>query len=87
MRTTRPQTWQLQDAKNQLSDVVEQALHKGPQIITRRGVDTAVVLSFKEWVRLAKRRTPLVDLLRQAPRVKGGIDVTRSKDTGRDFRF
>ena len=42
MRIIEPKSWQLQEAKNQLSEVVEQALKTGPQIITRRGVDTAV---------------------------------------------
>jgi prevent-host-death family protein len=87
MRNTKPRAWQLQQAKNQLSEVVEEALRTGPQIITRRGVDTAVVLAFDEWVRLARRRAPLVDLLRRAPRLKGGLDIERSKDAGRDVSF
>jgi prevent-host-death family protein len=29
--------WQLQDAKNKLSEVIERALRQGPQLITRRG--------------------------------------------------
>jgi prevent-host-death family protein len=37
-------TWQLQEAKNRFSEVVEEALKEGPQVITRRGVETAVVL-------------------------------------------
>ena len=39
-------SWALQDAKNRLSEVVERALHDGPQTITRRGKDTAVLLDF-----------------------------------------
>jgi len=37
--------WPLQDAKNKFSEVVNNAVHRGPQIITRRGVQTVVVLS------------------------------------------
>jgi len=47
-------TWQLQEAKNRLSTLVEGALHHGPQIITRRGVRTAIVLSVKDYERLTK---------------------------------
>lgn len=76
--------WQLQDAKNRLSEVVDQAIGGEPQIITRRGTDTAVVLSFAEWSKLSRRRGRLIDVLRRAPRVPGGLDVARSTDTGRD---
>jgi len=37
-------TWALQDAKNRFSELVEQALHDGPQMVTRRGKETVVVM-------------------------------------------
>ncbi|MBM3223472.1 MAG: type II toxin-antitoxin system Phd/YefM family antitoxin [Candidatus Tectomicrobia bacterium] len=37
--------WPLQDAKNRFSELVEQALHDGPQVVTRHGKATVVVLS------------------------------------------
>lgn len=46
-------TWQLQDAKARFSEVIDTALENGPQIITRRGKDTAVLLSVEEWKRLS----------------------------------
>jgi antitoxin Phd len=76
-------SWALQDAKNRLSEVVTEALRSGPQVITRRGQETAVVVSFEEWTRLSRRRGRLIDVLRRAPRVRGGLDVQRSKDAGR----
>ncbi len=45
-------TWQLQDAKARFSELVDTAERKGPQIITRRGVDTAVLVPIAEWKRL-----------------------------------
>jgi prevent-host-death family protein len=83
----RSKSWQLQDAKNRFSEVVDEARRSGPQIITRRGADAAVVISFEEWVRLSRQRTPLVEILRRAPRVRGGLDVERSTDTGRDVEL
>ncbi len=53
------QTWQLQTAKNKFSQVVNQALQSGPQIITRRGVKTAVVISFEDYRRLLASRKKL----------------------------
>jgi len=84
MSRTAPRTWQLQDAKNRLSEVVEEARRSGPQVITRRGEETAVVLSFEDWKRLSQDAEPLVELLRRAPRIRGGLVVERSRDTGRD---
>jgi len=42
-------TWQLQEAKAKLSEVIDTAKKRGPQIITQRGVKTAVVMPFDEW--------------------------------------
>jgi antitoxin Phd len=44
--------WQLQDAKARFSELIEDTLAKGPQIVTRRGIDTAVVVSLEEWRKL-----------------------------------
>jgi len=44
--------WQLQDAKARFSELIEDSLQKGPQVVTRRGIDTAVVVSLEEWQKL-----------------------------------
>ncbi len=41
--------WQLQTAKNKLSQVVDQAVADGPQIISRRGENTAVIISYQDY--------------------------------------
>jgi len=76
--------WQLQDAKNRFSEVVDEAIRSGPQVITRHGEETAVVISFDEWRRLSHRRGRLIDVLRRAPKIPGGLDVRRASDTGRN---
>jgi antitoxin Phd len=83
MSATR-KSWQLQDAKNRFSEVVEEARRSGPQFITRRGADAAVVVSSDDWARLTRRRSSLIEVLRRAPRIPGGLVITRSTDTGRD---
>ena len=56
--------WQLQDAKARFSELIDDTLEKGPQIVTRRGIDTAVVVSFEEWRRLRETARPnLKDVL------------------------
>ena len=52
-RPGKGQRWALQDAKNKLSEVVRAAEQGEPQIVTRRGVETAVVISHDEFERLS----------------------------------
>lgn len=51
--------WQFQVAKNKLSQVVDEAISTGPQIITRHGEPAAVVLSYSEYLRLKSKKEPL----------------------------
>lgn len=59
--------WQLQDAKNQFSKVVQKARFEGPQEITVRGERTAVVLSTRDYDNLRAGRPTLVDDLLGGP--------------------
>ena len=45
--------WQLQEAKARFSEVLDTAAKKGPQVITRRGVETAVIVSFTDWQKVS----------------------------------
>jgi prevent-host-death family protein len=42
-------TWQVQEAKAKFSELLESALKDGPQIITKRGVETAVLVPINQW--------------------------------------
>jgi antitoxin Phd len=53
-------TWQVQQAKARLSQVIDDAQTKGPQVITKHGAESAVVLSIAEYKAL-KHPTPQVD--------------------------
>ena len=75
--------WQLQDAKNQLSEVVRKARSEGPQVITLHGTDAAVVVSVKDYGRLSRPRGRLVDFFRRSPLVGVELKLSRDKDTGR----
>ena len=73
--------WQLQEAKNRLSEVVKAAKSKGPQIITVRGKEEVAVVSMAE-LRKLKQRTKDRPFWETAPKID--LDVERSRDTGRD---
>lgn len=75
--------WQLQEAKNRLSEVVRKAQHEGPQTITLHGKDAAVVISAKAFADLPQRKGTLVDFFRNSPFAGVDLKVTRSRDTGR----
>jgi prevent-host-death family protein len=51
-------TWQLQEAKARFSELIETALMEGPQVVTRRGVEAAVVVPIAEWRRLQQGAAP-----------------------------
>jgi prevent-host-death family protein len=59
--------WQLQDAKNHFSKVVQNARTEGPQIVTLRGERAAVVLSAEDYDALCAGRPTLVDHLLSGP--------------------
>jgi prevent-host-death family protein len=44
--------WQVYDAKARFSELLDAALKDGPQVVTRRGVETAVLVPIDEWKRL-----------------------------------
>jgi prevent-host-death family protein len=61
--------WPVQDAKARFSELLDASLREGPQIVTRRGVETAVVVPIEEWKRLTdKPRKSAIDVLLHDPR-------------------
>ena len=79
--------WQLQDAKNKFSKLVDNAQHNGPQIVTKHGKDAVVVLSIDEYQKLTKPRTNLVKFFQTSPLAKEDIDLSRSTEAPRDIEL
>jgi prevent-host-death family protein len=76
--------WQLQEAKNRLSEVVRKAHEEGPQMITLRGDDAVVVLTATEFHMLTrKHKENLVQFFASSPLKGVDLDLARSRDTGR----
>jgi prevent-host-death family protein len=59
--------WQLQDAKNRFSEVVQRARREGPQTVTVRGERAAVVLSAEAYDQLVAAHPTLIDHLLADP--------------------
>lgn len=76
--------WQLQEAKNKFSEVVEEALKHGPQVITKRGVETAIVLSYTEYRKLQLAQQSLSSFFRSSPLVDVDLDLTRDISSDRE---
>jgi antitoxin Phd len=60
-------SWQVQDAKARFSEFLNATVKKGPQVVTRRGIATAVLVPIEEWERLQKAARPTLKDLLLAP--------------------
>ena len=79
-------TWQLQEAKARLSEVIKKAAKKGPQKITVHGELSAVVISSKEYERLKHPRGSFVEFMRRSPLYGLELDFRREQTLARGPR-
>jgi len=77
-------SWQLQEAKNKLSQVIDEAQEEGPQVITRRGVEVVVVIAYEQYRRMVASREKLSDFFRHSPLSETNLDLSRDKSEIRD---
>ena len=77
-------SWQIQEAKARLSEVVKKAAREGPQHITLHGRPAAVVLSAAEYQRLRKRSQRFIDFVRSSPLSEVELDLTRDRSLARE---
>lgn len=63
-------SWSVQDAKARFSEFLETCLNEGPQVVTKRGADAAVLVPLQDWQRLQRSSRPTLKelLLSAAPR-------------------
>jgi prevent-host-death family protein len=80
----KPTTWTLARAKAKLSEVVDRAQAE-PQLITRNGKPSAVIVSAEEWARKTTRTGSLADFLLNSPLRGADIDTDRRHDAPRDI--
>jgi len=68
-------TWQVQEAKARFSEFLEASLRDGPQIVTRRGEEVAVLVAIEEWRRLKHAARPTLKQLLVAPEARFEISI------------
>ena len=56
-------TWPVQDAKARFSEFLDACITEGPQVISRRGAETAVLVPIGEWRRLQVSAHPSLEQL------------------------
>jgi antitoxin Phd len=56
-------TWPVQDAKARFSELLNACVSDGPQVVTRRGSETAVLVPIAEWKRLSNAARPSLKTL------------------------
>lgn len=71
-------TWQLQEAKQRLSEVVRRTIEEGPQVITRHGRASVVVVAADEFEKLKGARRGFKEFLRKAPDI-AALKIARSR--------
>lgn len=65
-------TWPVQDAKARFSEFLETCLAEGPQLVTRRGAEAAVLVSIDQWRHLQAQARPSLKavLMAEEPRAE-----------------
>lgn len=77
--------WQLQEAKNQFSLVVDNALNHGPQTVTRHGEPTVMVVSMAEFKKTKPRKKTILELFEP---VRGlNLEISRDRSRTRNVKL
>ncbi len=77
-------TWQLQEARKNLSEVIKRALKDGPQRIVKDDEKSVVVVSYNEYLQMKKRQTSLSEFFRVSPLAKMNIKLKRDNSFERE---
>lgn len=72
-------TWQLQEAKNKFSQLVEKAMHHSPQVVTKHGEQAVVVLSIEDYKKMTASDGDLLSFFEHSPLKGINLDISRSK--------
>lgn len=79
-------SWQVNQARNHLGEVLDQADAVGPQVITHHGKSRAVVLSFQMYQALERNKPDLISFLLDGPKpMIDDFEVERDGSTDREI--
>ena len=79
--------WQLQDAKNKFSNLVEKAHQDGPQIVTKHGKESVVIIAIEDYQKLNRPKSDLVSFFKKSPLSGLDLDLTMDKSSSRDIEL
>ena len=69
------QTWAIQDAKARFSEFLEACMVDGPQLVTKRGSEAAVLVPIEQWRRMQAAARPSLKALLLAVAASGELPV------------
>jgi len=84
---TAEDTWSVADAKARLSELLDRAIDSGPQAITRRGREIAIVVSAEEWHKKSARSGSLAEFFAASPLRDSGLVIERAHLRARDVEL
>ena len=70
-------TWPVQDAKARFSEFLQASLTRGPQLVTMRGAEAAVLVPVQEWRRLIAQARPGLKALLVAPEARASLPIPK----------
>jgi prevent-host-death family protein len=70
-------TWPVQDAKARFSEFLDRCLSEGPQVVTKRGAEAAVLVPVDEWRRLQASARPSLKQLLMSPGAQATLPVPK----------
>ncbi|MDY6832227.1 MAG: type II toxin-antitoxin system Phd/YefM family antitoxin [Thermodesulfobacteriota bacterium] len=79
--------WQLQEAKNKFSNLVDRARHVGPQVVTKHGRESVVIISIEDYQKLNRPASDLISFFKQSPLSGINLDLKRNKSASRDIEL
>jgi len=68
-------TWPVQDAKARFSEFLDTCLLEGPQMVTRRGAEAAVLVPIQEWRRLQAAARPSLKQLLLSEQARAELNI------------
>lgn len=72
---TPVRTWPVQDAKARFSEMLETCLREGPQLVTKRGTETAILVPATDWQRLQSAAKPTLKELLFSEQARGDLEL------------
>jgi len=79
--------WQLQEAKNKFSNLVDKARHDGPQFVTKHGKESVVIIAIEDYQKLNKPTSDLISFFKKSPLSDINLDLTRDRSSSRDIEL